>query len=263
MQSEIEYAASLLHSADSGIAFTGAGISTPSGIPDFRSPGSGLWEHADPMEVASIWSFRTNPQRFFEWVRPLAAGLLEAEPNPAHFALAHLEKMGHLDAVITQNIDNLHQRADSRRVLEIHGHLRTATCLKCGHQEQIAGEIDTFVERGTIPRCDECGATVKPDVVLFGEILPMDVMAEATRAAEACDVMLVAGSSLEVTPAADLPASAVRAGARLIIVNRDPTPLDHKADVVVHGDVAEVLPRLADLCASEHTRDSNLSTSEG
>lgn len=257
MQSKIEHAASLLRSADRGSAFTGAGISTPSGIPDFRSPGSGLWERADPMEVASIGAFQTRPHAFFEWVRPLVAGLLAADPNPAHIALAQLEQMGYFEAVITQNIDNLHQRAGSRRVLEIHGHLRTATCLGCNHQVQIDQELDLFVERGTIPRCDTCDALLKPDVVLFGEMLPLSVMNEATRVAERCDVMLVAGSSLEVTPAADLPVTAMEAGARLIIVNREPTLLDKQADVVIRSDVAEVLPRLVDLCASNDTSNAN------
>jgi len=237
----------MIMSSSHAVAFTGAGISTPSGIPDFRSPGSGLWSQVDPMEVASIWSFRRRPEAFYEWVRPMIQMFREAQPNPAHLALAQLESMGLLHAVITQNIDELHQRAGSTRVLELHGHMREATCLSCYKIVPANERLMHAIEEGQVPRC-ECGGVLKPNVVLFGEMLPMDVLTEAEREARACDVMLVAGSSLEVVPAAELPAMALRAGARLIIVNRQPTSLDRRADVVIHGDVADVLPRIVELC---------------
>jgi len=247
----VERAAALLGSARHAVALTGAGISTPSGIPDFRSPTSGLWEQVDPMVVASIQGFRRNPQAFYDWLRPLVRQMSEAKPNPAHYALAALERAGLLRAVITQNIDGLHQRAGSRRVLELHGHVRTATCVRCGRKvpaERLVGELWASRE---VPRCQECGGALKPDVVLFGEMLPLDVLEEAEHEAEACDVMLVAGSSLTVAPASLLPEMALGRGARLVIVNREPTGLDHAAALVLHDDVAEALPAIAQACGAE------------
>jgi NAD-dependent deacetylase len=245
-------AAGLLRKARAAVALTGAGISTPSGIPDFRSPGSGLWEEFDPLEVASIDGFVQNPQAFYRWIRPLARIILQAVPNPAHRALAELEAGGWLQAVITQNIDLLHDRAGSRRVLEIHGHVRQATCLECHHAQPARPILERFVEDGRTPHCPDCGGVLKPNVVLFGEPLPAGLLAEAERLARRCDLMLVAGSSLEVAPAGDLPALARSHGARLMIVNREPTPMDDEAEVVIHGDVAEALPAiLAELAAGD------------
>jgi len=247
----VERAAALLWSARRGVALTGAGISTPSGIPDFRSPSSGLWERVDPMVVASLQGFRRNPQAFYDWLRPLARQMLEAHPNPAHRALARLEQAGRLRTVITQNIDGLHQRAGSRRVLELHGHVRTATCTRCGRKvpaQPLIGELLTSLE---IPRCRQCGGALKPDVVLYGEMLPSDVLEEAEKEAEECDVMLVVGSSLTVAPASLLPEIALGHGARLLIVNRETTDLDRRAEVVLHEDVAEALPAIAQACGLE------------
>ena len=247
IQRQIERAAALIAGSEYAVALTGAGISTPSGIPDFRSPGSGLWEKANPMLVASFLAFRLRPHAFYEWARPLAEQLLKAEPNPAHRALAELEEMGLLKAIITQNIDGLHQRAGSGRVLELHGHMREATCLKCHKVVPTQGMIEKFLETGEIPRC-QCGGVLKPNVVLFGERLPRRALLEAWGEAERCDLMLVAGSSLEVAPASEIPLVALRYGARLIIVNYQTTHLDHLADVVIHQDVAQVLPQIAAAC---------------
>ncbi len=235
----------LLRTARTTVALTGAGISTPSGIPDFRSSKSGLWTRYDPMQVASLSAFRYEPRRFFEWVRPLALGILEAEPNAAHQALAALEAAGFLAGVITQNIDDLHRRAGSRRIYELHGHLRQATCTSCFHKQEAMALIETFIEIGEMPRCPNCGGILKPDVVLFGEQLPYDVVREARRLMLKSDLILIAGSSLEVTPAATLPIEALNRGARLIIVNQEPTYLDKRADVLFHADVMDILPRLA------------------
>jgi NAD-dependent deacetylase len=239
-------AARLLRGARAAVALSGAGISTPSGIPDFRSAGAGLWEAADPFVVASLSGFLRRPEAFYEWVRPLARAILAAQPNPAHVALAQLEAAGCLVAVITQNIDGLHQRAGSRCVHEVHGHLRTATCMRCGRQVATDDLIAAVVAGGAVPRC-ACGGTLKPDVVLFGDLLPVDVWAAAEAAVDACDVLLAVGSSLEVMPAAELPLRARHRGARLIIVNREPTGLDDLADVVVRGDVADVLPAVVEM----------------
>jgi len=238
-------AARLLAQARHTIVLTGAGVSTPSGIPDFRSPHSGLWASADPLEVASLDGFRRNPAAFYNWIRPLARQMLAAQPNPAHLALADLEARGRLAAVLTQNIDLLHSRAGSRRVLELHGHIREATCLNCGAAQPGEPLLVRFVADGLPPRCPICGGVLKPNVVLFGEDLPAAAFAEAERLARRCDAMLVAGSSLEVWPVNDLPRLARATGARLIIVNAEPTPLDGAADVVIRADVAEALPALA------------------
>jgi NAD-dependent deacetylase len=243
--SEVKQAAELIRGARHMIALTGAGHSTPSGIPDFRSPESGLWETANPMTVASIWSFRLKPKNFFSWIRPLAEKLLSASPNSAHLALASLEQTGHLKAVITQNIDDLHQKAGSQRVLELHGHLREATCIRCYQVVPVDALVEEFILEGSVPHCN-CGGVLKPNVILFGEQLPIQVFNEAVQEARRSDVILVAGSSLEVTPAADIPFIAVESGAKAIIVNYDPTPLDHQADVVIHGDVADILPRIVE-----------------
>jgi NAD-dependent deacetylase len=227
------------------IAFTGAGHSTPSGIPDFRSPNSGLWEKDDPIAVASIWTFRTHPQSFYQWIQPLADTLLNAVPNPAHIALAELEAKGYLRAVITQNIDSLHQKAGSGRVLELHGHLREATCIRCYQSLPVDAHLQQIVREGQLPRCT-CGGVLKPNVILFGEQLPIRVLNEALREARGCDLILVAGSSLSVPPASEIPYVAVDSGARAIMVNLQPTAFDQWADVTIHGDVAQVLPSIVE-----------------
>ncbi len=242
----IARSAQLLREASYAVAMTGAGISTPSGIPDFRSPDSGLWTKVDPFAVASLFAFRLHPQDFYEWIRPLARLILEAQPNPAHRALARLEAAGLIKAIITQNIDGLHQRAGSQRVHEVHGHAREATCVRCYRTVPADSLIEKFVEDGQVPRCT-CGGLLKPNVILFGEQLPLQVLTAARKDANACDLMLIAGSSLEMEPAADLPLVALGHDARLIIVNYQPTYLDDRADVVIHDDVAEILPRIADM----------------
>jgi len=237
----IAHAAEIMHGACRVVALTGAGISRPSGIPDFRSQG-GLWTRDDPLEVASLAGFRADPHRFYSWVRPLLDTIDAAVPNPAHLGLAQLESAGRLTAVITQNIDGLHQRAGSREVYELHGHIRSVTCLDCEHQAP-AGPLLDQVRRGRIPRC-VCGGLFKPDVVLFDELLPRGLFWLAQRAIEISDVVLVAGTALEVAPVCELPLAALRRGARLIIVNQSATYLDDRADVVLREDVAEALPAI-------------------
>ncbi|MBC7262921.1 MAG: NAD-dependent deacylase [Chloroflexi bacterium] len=244
---DVQRAADLLRAANHVVALTGAGMSTPSGLPDFRSPHSGLWEKDDPMVVASIYGFRVNPRAFYDWLRPLVMTMRQAQPNPAHLALARLERAGQLAAIITQNIDGLHQSAGSQRVLELHGSMRTASCTRCGRGisgEQLAARL---LQSEDVPRCEKCGGILKPDVVLFGELLPQWVLLEAQGEAEKCDVMLVVGSSLTVTPAADLPFTARQHGAEIIIVNAQPTYMDAHSAVVIHDDLATVVPQIVDL----------------
>lgn len=246
LDADISNAVSLLKVARHSVALTGAGISTPSGIPDFRSPGSGLWERFDPMEVASLASFRHHPEQFYAWIHPLAQLVFDARPNPAHYALARLEANGHLAGIVTQNIDDLHQRAGSQLVLELHGHLREATCTTCYAQYATRGFIESFLTSGQVPRCPGCAGILKPNAVLFGEELPYDVVHKARNLIDGSDLILVAGSSLEVIPAASLPIPALNSGARLIIINQLPTYLDVRADVLIQEDLALVLPRIVE-----------------
>lgn len=243
----IEQAKNILVNAKYTVALTGAGISTGSGIPDFRSPESGLWDYVNPMEVATIASFKRNPQAFFDWIRPLAKKIMTAQPNSAHLALAQMEKYGPLQGIITQNIDVLHTKAGSQIIHEVHGHMREATCMQCLETFQTDTILGDYLENGAIPRCPQCRGVLKPNIILFGEILPVLALTRAKRLAQACDVMIVAGSSLEVSPAGDLPMLAKYAGAQLIMINYGKTHLDELADVVIHDNIADVLPELASI----------------
>lgn len=240
-------AAELIRTARHLVVLTGAGVSTPSGIPDFRSARSGLWEKANPFIVASLQAFRVRPQMFFDWIRPLVRVFLDAVPNPAHLALAHLEQMGWLKAIITQNIDALHQKAGSSNVIEVHGHVREATCTRCYDVVPTETMVPQFIERREMPRCAKCGGILKPNVILYGEELPYQEINDARHQAGTCDVMLVAGSSLSIAPVADLPFIARANGARVIVINQEPTPIDSQASLVIRADVAVVLPRIVSL----------------
>lgn len=239
-------ACELLQASQYGVALTGAGVSTPSGIPDFRSPNSGVWEKVNSMEVASLFAFRRKPEAFYDWLRPMVDLTQSAVPNPAHQALAKLEEIGKIKAVITQNIDGLHRRAGSQNLIEIHGNFQTASCIQC-YQTTPGEQVLRFLsEQEGVPTCPACGGVLKPDVILFGEQLPVDAVHAASQAAHDCDLMLVAGSSLTIEPAASLPVIAKQRGASLIIVNYQNTLLDYLADVVINEDVAVILPQLAE-----------------
>jgi NAD-dependent deacetylase len=242
----IDFAADLLRESRHAVVLTGAGLSTPSGIPDFRSEGTGLWSRDEPLEVASLITFRTAPGRFFEWFRPLAGRICNAQPNPAHTALADLEHAGRVHMVITQNIDGLHQKAGSEHVIETHGTVRTLSCTRCYHQVESGPHLQPFVEHGVVPCCPKCESVLKPDVILFGEQLPHKAWTEAQRAVRQCDLILVAGSSLEVLPVAGLPMQALDRGAHLVIVNNTPTYLNVRADVTILEDVAQIVPAIAE-----------------
>jgi len=242
----IKYAAELLAKSRHAVVLTGAGLSTPSGIPDFRSEGTGLWSRDEPLEVASLSTFRTAPEQFFRWFHPLASQIFNAHPNAAHHVIAELEQKGRIQAVITQNIDMLHQKAGSQQVIEMHGTLRTLSCTQCYRQQGYQAYLPAFIESGVIPHCPACGAILKPDVILFGEQLPQKAWFEAQREARNCDLMVVVGSSLEVLPVAGLPMQAIDRGAHLIIINNSDTYLNVRADVVLREDVAAVLPAISE-----------------
>jgi NAD-dependent deacetylase len=228
--------AELIRESRCTVALTGAGISVPSGIPDFRTPGEGIWEKVDPMEVAHIDAFRRDPARFWGFYRQRLKMLSDVEPNGAHEALAELERRGLLEAVITQNIDTLHTRGGSERVIEVHGSIRTSSCQTCGKEFDTAKIEELFDEDGAAV-CSKCGGPVKPDVVLFGELLPTAAMAEAEALAERADLMLCIGSSLEVFPVAGLPSVTLRSGGGIAVITIGPTPFDANAVVRMDGDV--------------------------
>jgi NAD-dependent deacetylase len=218
------------------VVLTGAGVSTESGIPDFRSAG-GIWAQYDPMDYATIDAFRRDPEKVWDFYSKRLGVLTEAEPNPAHVALAELERAGLVEAVITQNVDRLHERAGSQNVVEVHGSLRTSSCLACGHSEP----FDRVVELLPVPRCERCGAVLKPDVVMFGELLPQEAIDRSFELARRAGLFLVVGSSLEVYPVAGLPEEALVHGATLAIVNRGPTGYDALADLKIDAAAGETL----------------------
>ena len=233
--------AELLGSAGRVLALTGAGISVPSGIPDFRSPGTGLWANVDPMEVAHIEVFMRDPERFWQFYGHRFAALRGKEPNGAHRALVELERRGVVEAVVTQNIDGLHRLAGTRDLIEVHGSIGTSSCLKCGERVELA-EVRERLEAAAdgVPR-SACGAALKPDVVLFGELLPEAALARASALAAQVDVLLCVGSSLEVYPVAQLPQITLAAGGAVALVTKGPTPYDADAAVKLDGDVVDEL----------------------
>ena len=243
----IHLATQKIKGAKQAVVFTGAGISTPSGIPDFRSPNSGLWERYDPFEVASLSAFRHHPEKFYGWIRPLIATARAAQPNQAHICLAKMEAAGIIQAVITQNIDGLHQKAGSQTVIELHGNAKTATCLTCGRHYEDDWLVEEQLEKSQYPRCTDCGGVLKPDVILFEEQLPLKAWMRAQDFCDRADLILVVGSSLEVYPANSLPESGVAHGACLIINTKTDTHLDHLADIVIHSDLIETIPEICRL----------------
>jgi NAD-dependent deacetylase len=236
-----ERLAELIVSSGPVVVLTGAGISVPSGIPDFRTPMTGLWANVDPMEVAHISVWRRDPERFWSFYGQRFAILDGKEPNGAHLAVAEMERRGLVSGVITQNIDGLHAAAGSDPI-EVHGSIRTASCLECGASYSLA---ETRA-RGDVPRCD-CGAVLKPDVVLFGELLPERAMLRASVLASSAGLMLAIGSSLEVWPVAGLPEETLNAGGKLAIVTMGETPYDEVADVKLSGDVVAELEAVVGL----------------
>ena len=233
--------AGLLREAESAVALTGAGISVPSGIPDFRSPGTGLWANVDPMAVAHISVFRRDPETFWSFYGQRFALLSDKQPNGAHRALVELEERGLLQAVVTQNIDGLHAAAGTRDLLEVHGTVATASCLVDGERHPL-DEVRARCEAASdgVPRCD-AGHPLKPDVVLFGELLPVDAIQQAYVHAAGADLLLCVGTSLEVHPVAGLVDIALGAGGEVAIVTTGPTPYDDRATVRLGGDVVDEL----------------------
>jgi NAD-dependent deacetylase len=240
---EVERLAELLGRSRRAVVLTGAGVSVPSGIPDFRTPETGLWAKVDPMEVAHISVFEREPERFWSYYRPRFQALGDKEPNRAHEALAELERRGLIEGVITQNIDRLHRAAGSQNVIEVHGSIETSSCTQCGTAFGLE-EVDALFDERGVAVCSSCGGAVKPDVVLFGEMLPVEAIERATELAEAADLMLCVGSSLAVHPVAGLPRLTLARGGELAIVTKGGTPYDGEAAVKLEGEVDEELTAL-------------------
>ncbi|MBA2384121.1 MAG: NAD-dependent deacylase [Actinobacteria bacterium] len=240
-----ERLAELIRERQPCVVLTGAGASTESGIPDFRSPG-GLWAEFDPLDYGSLDAFRRDPVRIWDFYGRRFAFLVDAEPNDVHRALAELERRGLVEAVVTQNIDLLHERAGSEDVIEVHGSIRRAVCVRCGAEEPLE-RVLAQLESAPAPLCPDCGAVLKPDVVFFGELLPAAAIERATELARRARLLLVVGSSLEVYPVAGLPLETLGAGGSLAIVNRGSTAFDDHADLKVDGGAGEILRRTAEL----------------
>ena len=241
VSTDSERVADLLRSSERAVVLTGAGISVPSGIPDFRTPGTGLWENVDPMEVAHIDAWRRDPDRFWSFYGQRFASLTNKVPNEAHHAIAELERRGLVRGVITQNIDRLHRLAGSRHLIEVHGSIEWSICMDCRGKLPIDRVVELLEAGEGAPECPACMVPLKPDVVLFGELLPEGALGEAHALAMDADLMLCVGSSLEVYPVAGLPAITAGAGGRLVLVTQGPTPYDRDAEVKLDGDVVEEL----------------------
>jgi NAD-dependent deacetylase len=233
--------AELIREAGSTVVLTGAGVSVPSGIPDFRTPGEGLWEKVNPMEVAHIDVFRRDPDRFWHFYSQRFAVLGEKQPNGAHRALAELERRGLIEGVVTQNIDRLHRAAGSERVIEVHGSIDECVCLECGGRVGLDRVLRLLGQHEGAPECDACISPLKPNVVLFGELLPEEALNDAYALAQNADLLIAVGSSLEVYPVASLPRVTLESGGRVALVTQGPTPYDRDAEVKLSGDVVDEL----------------------
>lgn len=243
----------LIREADNILIFSGAGLSTESGIPDFRSPG-GLWDRYDPSEFdfQKFTSNESSREKYWQMSVDAYSLMKDAQPNRAHLAIAALEGTGKLLAIVTQNIDHLHHKAGNspEKIIEIHGTAFSVSCLSCGkvyERDVIEERIRSGIK---VPYCDDCSGMLKPETISFGQAMPQDKMAASFRHADACDLCIVLGSSLVVYPAASIPARAVEAGAKLLIINRDETPLDQHADLVVHDSLGKALGDMIETISS-------------
>jgi NAD-dependent deacetylase len=252
-QATIEQVAQWLGEAQHAIVFTGAGISTESGIPDFRSPG-GVWSRNRPVYFDEFMSSADSRHEYWRQKSEAADDFLRAEPNVAHRTIAQWEQSGRVAAVITQNIDNLHQAAGSRRVLELHGTARWIACLTCEERFEPLPLLEEFRATNAVPSCPSCGGILKSATVSFGQMLPTEVLEESFALAEASDLFFAIGSSLVVQPAASLPDHARRAGARLVIINRDPTDYDRAADAVIREPIGQTIAAIDEALRQQRTK---------
>jgi NAD-dependent deacetylase len=249
MVDKIDAVSDMILKSSKIVVFTGAGISTESGVSDFRSPG-GIWDRFDPDELSfpNFLASETSREKYWDFYRQLWPTMVEAEPNTGHYAIAELYQLGRLDCLITQNIDGLHQKSGipEEKVIELHGTMQWVVCLECGKRyprEQIQSRLESGEK---VPRCDDCRGIMKPATISFGQAMPVRETREAEARAATCDLLLAAGSSLVVYPAAQMPLIAKDNGAKLVIINLMPTPHDRYADIVINEKTGEVLPQIVD-----------------
>lgn len=246
-QEKINTFAQLLKESSRTLALTGAGISTESGIPDYRSPGTGLWNRFDPMKVACVSALKRDPAAFYQNNLKRWLEYSDAQPNPAHYALAQLEKVGLLLGVITQNIDGLHRKAGSKKVWEVHGHLRTCRCFNCESRYSFDSLVEQFDAGVNPPRCDKCKGVLRPDIVLFEDAMGEDYF-QATRVISGCQLLIVVGSSLQVYPVASLP----EFSKKLVIINQESTPWNNQAELVIEEKSGQVFTDLLTVLNSQN-----------
>jgi NAD-dependent deacetylase len=241
-EAKLEQLGAMFGASRNCVVFSGAGISTESGIPDFRSPG-GIWSKLKPVEFQDFLRSEKKRREYWRQKFVFDEDLQKAEPNSGHMAIARLVEQGRASCVITQNIDGLHQASGvpEEQVIELHGNTTYAACLDCGHRYELAPIKKAFLADDTLPVCRLCNGLVKTATISFGQAMPAGAMQRAEQETLACDLFLAIGSSLVVYPAAGFPALAKRNGARLVIINRDPTPLDEIADLVIHSEIGPTL----------------------
>lgn len=244
LEKKIEKFADLIVESENIVILTGAGMSTESGIPDFRSPGTGLWNKVDPNKFASIHSYVSDTNKNLKFMLEMGMSIFQAKPHKGHKALTKLQKMGKLEGVMTQNIDGLHQRAKTENVVELHGTANEAICMRCNEVYPITTLINQVIHNNSQPTCGKCNGLLKPNAVFFGEALDSDTLAKADKMIANCDLLVVLGSSLLVYPVAFYPRTAISKGAKLAIVNIQPTDLDSQAEVVIHKKIGDILPKI-------------------
>ena len=247
INTKIEKIAQLIIDANDIVALTGAGMSTESGIADFRSPGTGLWEKVDPYEFSSIDSYMANTSKNLEFMLETGRNIFRARPNSGHKALTKLQRMGKLRGVLTQNIDRLHHKAHTKNIVEFHGNAYEAKCMSCSQIYEITTMVNQVMNGQSTPSCEKCSGLLKPNTIFFGEPLESEVIQAADEMISKCDLLIVLGSSLVVYPVALYPQRALSIGAKLVIVNIQETNMDSTADVVIHEKIGDVLPKVSSL----------------
>ncbi len=250
IEEKFEKLAKLILTSNNIVALTGAGMSTESGISDFRSPGSGLWEKVDPYEFASIHSYIANTGKNLEFMLETGRQIFSARPNKGHKALTRLQKLGKLKGVLTQNIDRLHHKAKTKNIVEFHGNAYEARCMTCGKIYEITYMVNQVMQGKSSPVCEKCRGMLKPNAIFFGEALESQTLEAADKMLEECDLLLVLGSSLVVSPVAWYPSQVLSTGAKLAIINIQDTNMDSVAEVVIHEKIGDVFPNVVSLVES-------------
>lgn len=247
LDEKIKKFAQLIIEAKKIVVLSGAGMSTESGIADFRSPGTGLWEKVDPNEFASIHSYVSDTQKNLKFMLEMGMNIFKAKPNNGHRSLTKLQKLGKLQGILTQNIDGLHQKARTKNIIELHGTANEAICMRCKEIYPITTMINQVLKGYYSPSCEVCGGLLKPNAIFFGEPLHSKTLNQADEMISDCDLFIVLGSSLLVYPAAFYPRKAISVGAKIAIINIQSTDMDENAEVVIHERIGDVLPKIVEL----------------